>query len=136
MPFNFFQKFLSKKGNKSARKTEKHDSVVPMKHKQLSQKTEQRSESKSDGKSVSSGNLKRRSDSAYGTIIAPHVSEKATTSGKYVFKVFYAAKKPVVKKAIEEMYKVDVESINMIRSRAGFKKAIITLKKGNTISEF
>ena len=85
----------------------------------------------------------------YDTIIAPHITEKATNiseQNKIVFKVHYKANKINLKKNIEKIFKVNVTKINIInkiskikitRGRkvkvAGFKKAIVTLKKGQNI---
>ncbi len=65
---------------------------------------------------------------------------------QYVFRVAVAATKPQVKKAVEEIYKVKVGSVNIInvpgkrkrvRTRYGYtadwKKAVVTLKEGNKI---
>ena len=85
----------------------------------------------------------------YDTIIAPHITEKATNiseQNKIVFKVHYKANKINLKKNIEKIFKVNVTKINIINKKskikitrgrkvkvAGFKKAIITLKKGQNI---
>ena len=85
----------------------------------------------------------------YDTIIAPHITEKATNiseQNKIVFKVNYKANKINLKKNIEKIFKVNVTKINIINKRskikitrgrkvkvAGFKKAIVTLKKGQNI---
>ena len=85
----------------------------------------------------------------YDKIIAPHVTEKATNiseQNKIVFKVPHKANKKNLKKNIEKIFKVNVTKINIINKRskikitrgrkvkvAGFKKAIITLKKGQNI---
>ena len=79
----------------------------------------------------------------------PIITEKATTlsgENKVVFKVHKDATKKTIKKNIEKIFKVKVIKINtinrkpktkIIRGKAGvkkgFKKAIITLKKGQTI---
>ncbi len=79
----------------------------------------------------------------------PRVTEKATqlnAVGKYVFMVKPAATKNEVKKAVKELYRVDVEAVNMVttpgkpkrfRNLRGltpsFKKAIVTLKEGQKI---
>ena len=65
---------------------------------------------------------------------------------KYVFRVATAATKPDVKKAVEEIYKVKVASVNVInvpgkRKRvrvqygytADWKKVVVTLKENNKI---
>ena len=85
----------------------------------------------------------------YDKIIAPHITEKATNiseQNKIVFKVHYKANKINLKKNIEKIFKVNVTKINIINKKskikvtrgrkvkvAGFKKAIITLKKGQNI---
>ncbi|MDO8664401.1 MAG: 50S ribosomal protein L23 [Candidatus Liptonbacteria bacterium] len=83
------------------------------------------------------------------TIKKPHITEKATdlnAIGKYVFMVEPSATKNEIKKALKKIYSVDVVKIQTItrpakekkfRSRAGakpgYKKAIVTLKKGQKI---
>ena len=83
------------------------------------------------------------------TILSPNVTEKATAlseHNKIVFKVHSGATKNNIKKSIEKIFKVNVIKINtinlkgkskMVRNkktfRPGFKKAIITLKKGQSI---
>ena len=85
----------------------------------------------------------------YDTIIAPHITEKATNiseQNKIVFKVPYKANKKNLKKNIEKIFKVNVTKVNIINKKSrikitrgkkvkvkGFKKAIITLKKGQNI---
>ena len=85
----------------------------------------------------------------YDKIIAPHITEKTTNiseQNKNVFKVPYKANKKNLKKNIEKIFKVNVTKINIINKKsktkitrgrkvkvAGFKKAIITLKKGQNI---
>ena len=74
-------------------------------------------------------------------------SEKMKEQGKYAFKVDAKATKPQIKKAIESIFNVKVEKINTLNShpkkkRVGkytgmtnkYKKAIVKLAKGNTIS--
>ena len=83
------------------------------------------------------------------TIISPNVTEKSTSLSEFnkiVFKVHKDATKKLIKKNIEKIFKVNVIKINtinlkgkskMVRNkktfRPGFKKAIITLKKGQSI---
>ncbi|MBF0330664.1 MAG: 50S ribosomal protein L23 [Candidatus Omnitrophica bacterium] len=65
---------------------------------------------------------------------------------QYVFRVAPTATKPDIKKAVEEIYKVKVDSVNVIvvpgkrkrvRTKYGYtsdwKKAVVTLKEGNKI---
>tara|TARA_B100000700_G_C14712965_1_gene699983 strand:+ start:94 stop:387 length:294 start_codon:yes stop_codon:yes gene_type:complete len=83
------------------------------------------------------------------TIISPNVTEKATSLSnfnKIVFKVNKGSKKKSIKKSIEKIFKVNVVKINtinikgknkMVRNKKtfkpGYKKAIVTLKKGQSI---
>ena len=85
----------------------------------------------------------------YDSILYPLVTEKSTNlseMNKIVFKVNRSADKRSVKKSIEKIFKVNVVKINIInkqrRSKVvrgrkvkiqGYKKAIITLKKGQNI---
>lgn len=65
----------------------------------------------------------------------PWVSEKSTAmgeQGKYVFLVDETAKAAQIKQAVEKIYKIHVVKMNIVRSK-GMKKAIVTLKKGETI---
>ena len=83
------------------------------------------------------------------TIISPNVTEKSTTLSQYnkiVFKVHKNASKNLIKKNIEKIFKVNVVKVNTINLKgttkiiknkktfkSGYKKAIITLKKGQSI---
>ena len=83
------------------------------------------------------------------TIISPNVTEKSTALSEFnkvVFKVHKGASKNSIKKSIEKIFKVNVIKINtinlkgkskMVRNRraykSGYKKAIVTLKKGQSI---
>ena len=83
------------------------------------------------------------------TIKSPVITEKATglsELNKVVFKVHDGASKQSIKKNIEKIFKVNVTKINIINKQnrikltrgkkvkvSGFKKAIITLKKGQSI---
>ena len=69
-----------------------------------------------------------------GIIIKPIVTEKMTAMGekynRYGFRVDPKADKLQIKKAVEEMYNVTVVSVNRT---AAYKKALVTLKEGETI---
>jgi len=83
------------------------------------------------------------------TVLSPTVTEKATSLSEYnkvVFKIHNGANKKIIKKSIEKIFKVNVIKINtvnykgknkMVRGKksktSGFKKAIVTLKKGQSI---
>ena len=89
------------------------------------------------------------SEANYNTIIAPHVTEKATLGsehGQVTFKVAKTATKPQIKQAIENLFGVKVKAVNtmiqkgktkrfkgVMGKRSDFKKAIITLEEGETI---
>ena len=79
----------------------------------------------------------------------PIITEKATIlseQNKTVFKVHNKANKKTIKKNIEKLFKVNVVKVNIINTKTkkkikqgklskkpGYKKAIITLKKGQSI---
>ena len=85
----------------------------------------------------------------YDVLIAPVITEKATTASehnKVVFKVARTATKPQIKEAIEKLFDVKVKSVNTLvrkgkhkafRGRLGeqsdVKKAIVTLAEGSSI---
>ena len=83
------------------------------------------------------------------TIISPNVTEKSTSLSEFnkvVFKVHKGASKDLIKKNIEKIFKVKVIKVNTINLKgkskivknrktykSGYKKAIVTLKKGQSI---
>ena len=83
-------------------------------------------------------------------ILAPVITEKTANmeaEGKYAFKVANKANKTEIRQAIEKKFGVKVVSVNIVNShpkkkRVGrytgmtnkYKKAIVTLAEGNTIS--
>ena len=85
----------------------------------------------------------------YDKILSPLVTEKTTNlseQNKIVFKVLSSANKKNIKANVEKIFKVNVTKVNIINKQnrtkltrgkkvkvSGFKKAIITLKKGQTI---
>ena len=103
------------------------------------------SEPKKQGVSLPSG-----TDAAsYQSIVQQHITEKSTAlqaMRKYVFRVYAGAGKIEIRKAIEKLYKVSVTKVHIAYApgkmrqvgrhqgkRPGFKKAIVTLKAGNSI---
>ncbi len=90
--------------------------------------------------------------SAYRILVKPLITEKATNLGgqnKYVFIVNIDANKIEVAKAIEEVYGVKPSGVNIVKMkgkqvsrgrvigrRKNFKKAIVTLKKGEAIKVY
>ena len=85
----------------------------------------------------------------YDKILSPVVTEKSTNvsiQNKIMFKVHERANKKNLKKNIEKIFKVNVTKVNIINKKTrfkitrgkrvkvkGYKKAIITLKKGQNI---
>ena len=85
----------------------------------------------------------------YDKILSPLVTEKSTNlseMNKVVFKVNSSADKKSIKKSIEKIFKVNVVKVNIINKQSrrkivrgkkvrvkGYKKAIVTLKKGQNI---
>jgi large subunit ribosomal protein L23 len=85
----------------------------------------------------------------YDKILSPIVTEKTTNlseQNKIVFKVPNKSNKKNLKTNIEKIFKVNVTKINIINKQnrtkitrgkkvkvSGYKKAIITLKKGQSI---
>ena len=84
-------------------------------------------------------------------LLAPVISEKATQIGEkhnqIVFKVIADATKPEVKAAVEAMWKVEVDSVQIANvggktkrfgrftgRRRGWKKAYVCLKAGQEIN--
>ena len=79
----------------------------------------------------------------------PIITEKATIlseQNKTIFEVHKSANKKTIKKNIEKLFKVTVTKVNIINTKtkfkikqgkpstkSGYKKAIITLKKGQSI---
>jgi len=85
----------------------------------------------------------------YDTILAPHITEKATLlseQNKVVFKVAMDATKDEIATAVEELFKVNVLKVNtvvtkgktkrfrgVVGRRNDVKKAIVTLAEGQSI---
>jgi large subunit ribosomal protein L23 len=85
-------------------------------------------------------------------LLAPIVSEKSyelIEDGKYSFRVHGEAHKTQIRQAVEELFSVHVEGVNIVQVRAkpkrrgmtrgrrpGWKKAIVQLRRGETIEIF
>lgn len=83
-------------------------------------------------------------------LMRPHVSEKAARladRGTYVFDVALNAEKVSIRKAVESLYGVNVTDVRIVNlqgkptqrgrrisRRRDIKKALVTLKKGQTIA--
>ena len=86
-----------------------------------------------------------------GLLIAPHVSEKSTRiadgSNQITFRVRTDARKPEIRKAVERMFNVEVESVSVLNVRGkqkglrgrrsgrrpNWRKAYVRLKPGHDI---
>ena len=85
-------------------------------------------------------------------LVRPIVTEKSTAlmeQGKYTFRVPLAATKIQIRQAVEQIFKVKVQSVNTMRyegklkrmgrtqgRRSDWKKAVVTLKPGEAIELF
>lgn len=89
------------------------------------------------------------SEHLLGILRAPHLSEKSARlqeTSQYVFEVAPEATKANVKAAVEQLFDVKVQSVNMVNvkgksksfrmragSRGGWRKAYVRLHAGQTI---
>ena len=85
----------------------------------------------------------------YDAIVSPVITEKSTIVSEHnqvIFEVAINATKPEIKEAIETLFKVSVTAVNTMRvkgktkrfrgiagRRKDIKKAVVTLKDGDTI---
>ena len=85
-------------------------------------------------------------------LIRPVVSEKSyeqIAQNQYTFKVHQDAHKTQIRQAVEELFEVKVERVNVIKvqakpkrrgaikgTRQGWKKAVVQLRAGDTIEIF
>ncbi|MFA5746673.1 MAG: 50S ribosomal protein L23 [Candidatus Paceibacterota bacterium] len=137
MALNIFNKNTKKGAAKPKKEAVKSEAKkAALKKEAQAPKTEKRS-----------GNAK--GTYALGTVKMPYITEKAvnlTDKNFYVFKVDGSSNKIEIKKAVEDMYKVDVERITIINTpekkvgrgrtagmQKGFKKALVRIKDGQKI---
>jgi len=74
----------------------------------------------------------------YDLIRSPIITEKTTILSeqkKYVFEVSPAATKPLIKKAIEEIFEVKVKSVNILNQKGKVKKFKGTLGRRSDIKK-
>ena len=85
----------------------------------------------------------------YDKLLSPVVTEKSTNMSEFnkvTFKVPLSSNKKSLKKSIEKLFKVNVIKVNIVNKKTrikvsrgkkikkkGYKKAIVTLKKGQNI---
>ena len=98
---------------------------------------------------VKPGKVTLSDEKAYGLILSPVITEKATMGSQHnqvTFKVPLDATKPEIKAAVEKLFKVKVKAVNTsilkgkvkrfrgrIGQRSDVKKAVISLAEGQTI---
>lgn len=120
------------------------------KRKKEEQKAEEIKESPVQSEAVSGPSLPKGGDAhSYQVVVSPHITEKGTIiSGynQYIFRIADGANKIEVKRAIANLYKVEVAKVHILYAqsksrrvgktegrKSGFKKAIVTLKEGSKI---
>ncbi len=139
------QKEVSEK--KTDKKTVKKDTK---KTEETSMKDLYQEKDSKKGSGSKAKKTKQNSSIAYKVLVKPLVTEKATNlvaENKYAFVVALNTNKLEVAKAVKSVYGVDVEGVNIIKmkgkrvsrgrirgQRSDFKKAIVTLKKGQSIN--
>jgi len=130
------------KGKKPALKTEKIS--AEKKPEKVVQKQPPRTEGPAGLKAAA-----KEKKPVFGVLKKPRITEKASALdgyGQYVFEVYPRANKNQIKKAVESFYNVSVEKVRIIAipprprrlgrtmgTKSGFKKAVVTLKKGEKI---
>ncbi len=131
-----------KKDKKPAKEEEKKTEKKEETGKKMEKKEEKETETKKEEKPQPAGGSALLMRQAW-------ITEKATdlsALGKYIFIVDKKANKPETKKAIESIYGVKVERVNIINVKSkekrlgrslgrtsAFKKAVVSLKPGEKI---
>jgi large subunit ribosomal protein L23 len=73
----------------------------------------------------------------YKVLVQPHISEKAAllteTNNQYAFKVAPDATKPEIKAAVEALFNVKVESVQVVNIKGKTKRTVRGLGKRNDI---
>jgi len=135
---NIFTKKTKKEKEIKVKKEEKpEESGPPL---PLEEKKIEKKEISPEGKHVSQ---------AWKVLKAPHITEKAadfTKQNKYVFQVDPKTNKIEIKKAVEDLYRINVLGVRIVNIpmkkrrlgriagwKKGYKKAIVTIKKGQKI---
>lgn len=97
-----------------------------------------------------SGNASKQGTYSLGVLITPRITEKATAASavnQYVFEVAQNANAYMIKQAVEGKYGVHVKKVNVVHNhgkavrlgryegrRPGFKKAYVTVARGESIT--
>ena len=138
-----------KKPEKEGGLDEKRKKEVKEKKPKLEPKEKRKKEKIRKSERMPEMEKREKRDTSFAVLKSPHITEKATDlveRNKYVFKVFPGANKIEIKKAIEDLYRVDVLSVRIVnvsakKRRLGriegfrrkYKKAIVTIKKDQKI---
>ena len=147
---------IFKKKKTEKKKEEKLSEVKVAKEKDEKERTAAKNhpasgKPKSDKPKVAVSKVIRKefSHTAFKVLKSPHVTEKAVNleaQNKYVFKVAPDSNKSEIKKAIQELYRIKVEDVNIVNIprkkrrlgksegyKQGYKKAIVTVAQGEKI---
>ncbi len=132
--FNIFKKKKPEKNAEPIEKPKKREEEKPKKQAILEEKPRKTREKKG---------------LAFGVLRSPQITEKATNlaeKNQYVFKVWSESNKHQIKKAVKDLYDVDVMSVKIINVRPkkrrlgritgwrpGYKKAMVRIKEGQKI---
>lgn len=136
--FNFFKKFRKKSEGRSER------FQVKQREKDVLKK-----QAGEESTPVQSKASLYESQIAAGVLISPHVTEKSarlSDGSVYIFKVKNGATKPQIKKAVSELYRVNVKTVNTLNQKpktryfrrvkgqkSGYKIAQVALARGQKI---
>ena len=145
-------KDLFKRKKKEEKKVEKIEKkpekkIVPSELKKEEKKISVKEEPKKEEKKIVPPRPRKKDVKIAPFVLeSPHIAEKSTDLleiNQYVFKVSDRSNKIEIKKAVQELYGVDVVSVRIINVprkkrrigrtqgwRQGYKKAIVKLKKG------
>jgi len=147
-----FNKIFGKKEEK-AEKPEKNferGDLVPVKKKSVAKKVETAKTEKIKKEAAKRKVSRKDENIAHKILFENMISEKSTmlaVENKYVFRVDKNAGKFQIKEAVEGYYGVQVVGVNTVKIKPkkrihgrtigwkkGFKKAVVTLKEGDTIT--
>ncbi len=151
---SILDKIRKKKDDKEDVKEDQRDKKEVKEEKKVEKEAKEADKKKKGKSSGKSGKAKKVSREKmpvhyFELIKKPHISEKAlrfNNEDKYVFVISSTANKSEVKKAVASLYGVVVKSVNITKvpskpkkfkgvpgMKSGYKKAIVTLAKGNKI---
>ncbi len=139
-----YQKKAKTEYKKTAERAERQEAAKSEKKKQIIEKKEEKAEKKIEAVAQKPKGTKSAADiekelKNFEIIKFALISEKAVNmierENKLTFIVNQNADKPSIKRAIEEMHKVKVDNVKIIRDRKGRKKAIVKISKNFKASD-